>query len=420
MKKNAFAIFLVLVVLMVLFSGCASAATPKASDETIKIGCVYPLTGDNSAIGLNIMKGIEFTVNEINAQGGVLGKKLEIVPGDTQGDQKVAMSIAERLITMDGVSILIGCQASGISEVVSQVAEKYKTPMMSPISTADQLTTHGYKYYFRFAPTNSIYLRSMIEYLIAVDANPDIDVSIKNIAIVSDNTLLGQETAKWAKYWAKEYNLPVVAEVVYTQGAADLTSEVLTLKSANADALVADCYISDGILFNKTMVEQGYAPNVMVGKGTAFVDPSYIPATGPISNGISTALEWNFDLTKGKDINERFKKIYGINMNGHAAEAFCAVWTIKTALEAAGSPERDALRDALEKVEIKGSFPNGPEIMLPYDTISFGNPEWQNIKHTHTNEHAIVAVGQIQDGVLRSVWPFEYASYKVITPAPYK
>ncbi|GHV45004.1 ABC transporter substrate-binding protein [Synergistales bacterium] len=420
MRKNVLVILAVFVVASALFMDCAYAATPETSDETIKIGCAYPLTGDNSALGLNIMKGIEFGFKEINERGGINGKKVELVVGDTQGDQKIAMSIAEKLITVNDISILIGCHASGISEVVSQVAEKYRTPMISAISTADQLTTHGYKYYFRFPPTNSAYLRSMIDFLIELDANPDYNVSIKNIAIVSDNTLLGQETNKWAKYWAKEHNIPVIAEVVYTQGAADLTSEVLTLKAANADAVVADCYISDGILLNKTMVEQGYSPQILVGKGSAFVDPSFIPAAGPISNGIATAMEWNFDLAKGQDINERFKKVYGIDMNGHAAEAYCTAWTIKTAMEVAGSAERDAVRDALETIEIKGSFPNGPEIMLPYDTIKFGNPEWQGIKHTHTSEFAIVAVGQIQEGVMRAIWPFEYAKNKVLIPAPYK
>jgi branched-chain amino acid transport system substrate-binding protein len=419
MVKRVCGILAILGMALILTVGCAYAA-PANSETPIKIGFVYPLTGDNAPIGLNIMKGFEFAFGEINEQGGINGQKVELVLGDTQGDQKIAMSVAEKLITVDGVSMLIGCQASGITEVVSQVAEKYRTPMVTPVATADQLTTHGYRYYFRFSPTNSIYLRSMIEYLVDLDKSPDYDIEIKNIAILADNTLLGQETTKWAKYWAAEHNLPVVAEVVYTQGAADLTSEVLALKSANADALVVDCYISDGILFNKTMVEQGYAPQVMVGKGTAFVDPSFIPATGAISNGISTATEWNPDLTKGKDINERFKKIYGIDMNGHAAEAFCAAWTVKTAIDAAGSAEKDAIRDALEKVKVVGSFPNGPEIMLPYDTISFGNPEWQGNKHTHTNENAIVAVAQIQDGVMRTVWPFEYTQNKVIIPAPYK
>jgi branched-chain amino acid transport system substrate-binding protein len=367
------------------------------------------------------MRGIEFAFKEINEQGGISGKQVELVLGDTQGDPKIAMSVAEKLITIDGVSVLIGCHASGITEVVSQVAEKYRTPMLSAISTADQLTTHGYRYFFRFPPTNSIYLRSMIEYLDALDKSPEYDVTVKTIAIVTNNTLLGQETVKWAKYWAKEHDISVVAEVMYPEGVVDLTSEVLALKSANADALVADSYISDGILFNKTMVEQGYAPQIMVGKGSAFVDPSFIPATLGISNGITTATEWNHDLTKGKDINERFKKVYGIDMNGHAAESFCTSWTVKTAIEAAGSTDRDRIRDALENLKIVGSFPNGgPEIMLPYNTISFGNPEWQGIKHTHTNENAVVAVAQIQDGVLRTVWPFEYTQNKVLVPAPYK
>lgn len=441
MFKKSFA-FALSLLMLVLFASCGAssssqsqAAVPASaagqsgstasgaggeapSGEPVRIGAIYPLTGDVAAIGQNIKKGIEYAVDEINEKGGANGRPLEIVWGDSQGDPKVGMSVAEKLVTQDNVDCLLGAYQSAVTEVASQVAEKYQTPMLTAISTADQLTTHDYKYFFRLAPTNSIFLRSMIEYLVALDETTD--ATVKTISIVADNTLMGQETAKWARYWAAQHNIEVKEEVLYPKGAADLTSEVLKLKSANADALVADCYISDGILLTKTMAEQGYKPQIMVGKATAFIDPTFIPNTGAIANGISTALEWSPDLTKGKEVNAGFFEKYGINMNGHSAEAYTAVWILKTAVEQAGSSDRTAIRDALANIKIEGSFPNGPEIILPYDKISFESVEWEGIQHTNTNVNATVALAQIQNGELKTVWPFKYTDNKPIVPAEYK
>ena len=81
----------------------------SAEAQTIKIGAMYALSGDKAAIGNNIMRGVDFAVDMINAQGGVNGRKIEIVRGDTQGDPKVGRSVAERLVTQDKVNAILGC-----------------------------------------------------------------------------------------------------------------------------------------------------------------------------------------------------------------------------------------------------------------------------------------------------------------------
>jgi len=418
MKKLGIVLLMFLVIAAVVF-GAGQQSGQASSTGSIKIGAIYPLTGPVAAIGQNVKRGIDFAVAEINQKGGINGRQIEMIFGDTEGNPRTGMSVAEKLITQDNVCAILGCYQSAVTEVVSQVAERYQTPMITAISTADQLTTRGYQYFFRLAPTNSIYLRSMIDYLVTIDK--ETSTKIKSISIVADNTLMGQETAKWAKQWAIGQKIEIKTEILYAQGAADLTSEVLSLKNSGADALVADCYISDAILLTKTMAEQGYRPAVMVGKASAFIDPTFIPNTGALSNGISTAIEWAPDLTKGKEINARFKAQFNIDMNGHSAESYTAVWILKTAIQNAGSTDRNAIRDAMKKIKIDKVFPHGgPEIILPYDSISFDDVVWDGISHTNTNSKAIVALAQIQDGVLRTVWPYEYTERRPIVPAPYR
>ena len=393
------------------------AASTESEGDTIKIGGVYPLTGSVAAIGQNIVKGIEYAVNEINEAGGIDGKKIEMVWGDSQGDPKVGMSEAERIITTTDIVCMMGCYQSAVTEVVSQVAEKYQIPMVTAISTASALTTHDYQYFFRMCPTNMSFVKSMMYG--ARDIAEQQGYEIKTVGVIADNTLMGQETLKWAEYWAKDLGWEVIADVLHTTGAADLTSEVLTLKSANPDLLVGDSYVADAILWTKTMAEQGYKPGIFVCKATGYIDPTFIPNAGGYANGIYTATEWAADMSKGAEVNKGFNEVYGIDMNGHSAQAYTVVWLLKTAIENAAAVERSAVRDALAELKIEGSFPGGNELILPYDAIEFTTTEIEGEIHTNGNQNAITTVAQIQDGKYVTVWPFEATENSVVFPSPY-
>ncbi|MDR1731306.1 MAG: ABC transporter substrate-binding protein [Synergistaceae bacterium] len=403
------------VVLAALLTGAAFGADAKTP---IRIGAMYAFSGDLAAIGTNIIRGIDFAVQEINAAGGINGRPVEVVRGDHQGDPKVGRSVAERLITQDKVDAIVGCHQSSITAMVQQVCEQYQIPVLTAISTVDSLSSGGYEYFFRLAPMNSIYQRNMFIFL--KDQTKKTGAEIKKVAVFADNTMIGQETIKWANYWAPQYDLEVVKEIQYTKGAADMTSEVLALKNAGADAVVTDGYISDAILLMKTMHEQNCKPKILIAKANGFADPSFIPATQGISNGLTSVVEWNPDLTKGREVNKKFKEIFGLDMNGHSAESYTAIWTLKTAFEAAGSSEGPKVKDALEKLDIQGSFPNGPEIILPYDRIKFEDMELDGVKHHHNNVGAALAIAQIQEGEYKTVWPFDYSNQQFAYPAEYK
>ena len=417
MKKLLTLLLVAFIAMSSIFAGGASESTTDAT-APIKIGAMYALSGSNAAIGTNIMRGVDFAVEMINAKGGVNGRMIEIVRGDTQGDAKVGRSVAERLITQDKVNAIIGCHQSTITQIVAQVCEQYQIPMITAISTVDNLSTFNLKYFFRMCPMNSFYVENQFQYL--EDLSKQTGAEIKRIAIFADNSNIGQELIRCARIFAPEYGMEIVAEIQYNNGATDLTSEVLSLRNANPDAVLCESYISDAILLTKTMKEQNCKPPVVVAKANGFADPSYIPATEGISNGIASVVEWNPDLTKGQDINKAFKEEYGVDMNGHSAESFTAIWILKTAFEAAGTTDGTKVRDAIAALDIQGSFPNGPEIILPYDRIKFGDMEVDGVKHTQNNIYASVAIAQIQDGAYKTVWPFEFSSTEVQYPAQYK
>ena len=147
----------------------ASGSTAAApSGDTIKIGTIYAMSGGNAAIGENILRGIDFAVDEINKAGGVNGQMLEVVRGDHAGDAATGKSEAERLITQEGVNVIMGCHMSVVTEVVAQVCQQYGIPMITAISTLDRLTDEDHKdydYFFRLCPLNSVYVVDMLKYL---------------------------------------------------------------------------------------------------------------------------------------------------------------------------------------------------------------------------------------------------------------
>ncbi|MBQ6343590.1 MAG: ATP-binding cassette domain-containing protein [Anaerolineaceae bacterium] len=108
----------------------------------------------------------------------------------------------------------------------------------------------------------------------------------------------------------------------------------------------------------------------------------------------------------------------GVNMNGHSAESYTVVWIFKTAIEAAGSTDGEAVRDALAALDIQGEFPGGRKIVLPYDRIKFENYELAGAPHFRDNTSASVAIGQVQDGEWKTVWPFDFTDTQILYPAP--
>ncbi len=386
--------------------------------EPIRIGAIYALSGNNAAIGTNILRGTDLAAEDINQAGGVDGRPVQIVRGDTQGDPQVARQVAERLITEEKVHAIVGCHQSTLTEIVAEVCEQYKVPMITAISTVDSISTHDRSYFFRLCPMNSLYLENMFMYL--RDQAEQTGKTVKTIAVFADNSMIGQEAIRCAHIYAPRYGMEIVKEIQYGQGAADLTEEIRELAAVDADAVLAESYISDAILLMKTMEEQGYRPPILIAKANGFADPSFIPATGDSSNGLTSVVEWNPDLTKGQEINRRFKEIFGMDMNGHSAESYTAVWTLKTAFEQAGSDKGEAVRDALAALDIQGAFPGGPEIILPYDRIKFEDQIFDGTRYHNENIYASVAIAQIQDGEYKTVWPFGYTDQKILYPAAYR
>src|SRR3954466_9567009 len=128
----------------------------QAAAQTIKIGVNEPLTGPFAASGTYVVNGAKIAADEINAKGGVLGKKIELVIEDNKSNPTEAAAVAEKLITADKVPVMMGAWGSSLTLAVMPKLEEYKVPMIVETSSSGKITTSGNPYIFRISPTSAM------------------------------------------------------------------------------------------------------------------------------------------------------------------------------------------------------------------------------------------------------------------------
>jgi branched-chain amino acid transport system substrate-binding protein len=141
-------------VMAVLF--LALISIPSFAQDTLKIGAPQPMTGPDAPFGSKFQKAYNLALEEINAKGGVQGKKIEVIIEDHQAKNPLAATVTEKLITQYNVLALTGGRASGQAVEIASVAHRLKTPYLVDHPSADIITSKGFEWIFRNNPTGSI------------------------------------------------------------------------------------------------------------------------------------------------------------------------------------------------------------------------------------------------------------------------
>jgi branched-chain amino acid transport system substrate-binding protein len=224
---------------------------------------------------------------------------------------------------------------------------------------------------------------------------------VKRVALIHENTDFGT-SASWAQKKAlSDLGLQVVAEVSYNaHGVKDLKREVSTILAARPDAILEVTYLSDSILIRRALAKAGsHIPLLDTAGGT--VSPEYVRILGPMAEGTLTSSEYSKHVPGAKQMNDRFRARFGIDITGDSAHAYQAMWVLKDALERAGSVDKKKLRDAIAATDMT----KGPHMILPVERLRFDS--------AGQNEYARLFVVQIQNGELVPVWPVENATARI-------
>jgi len=407
--------------MLAVFTMALAAAGPAlAQQKAVRIGALYPLTGNLAATGTDCKRGVDLAIEIINGKYDLnlpLAKeegipnlnhaKIEVVYADTKGDPKNGLAEAERLITEEKVVALIGAYQSAVTKTASQAAERLKIPFVCSDSSSPTLTERGFEYFFRVSPHDGTMARNQFEFL--KDLETKKGVRVKTVALLYENTEFGSNVAKMQRNYAKEFGYDVVADIAYPANSSDVTSEVGKIIAAKPDLVMHAAYITDAILFTKTFKEMNLVPQGFLNMA-GYIESDYLPTVKADGNYFFVRSTFALDLANKKplvgQVAELYQKKYNIPMGENTARSFSAPFVLADAFNRAGSTDPDAVVKALLATNIPGD-----QIINPWKGIQF-DPK------THQNIYASAMLVQIQDQGYYTVWPFDAASRDVVWPFP--
>ncbi len=405
--------------------------------KEIRIGVIYPLSGNFAAAGRQLRAGAELAAEIANKsmnlgmtmaknQGiqSMGGAKITLIFKDHEANPTLGADLAKKLILDDKVDGLMGSYHSSVTKTVSAVAEQYGVPMINGTSTSPALTTRGFKWFWRTTPHDKWFTKDLFELIKGLHEGKVRGVSavsksdLGKISAACEKTEWGSHVCSLIKGFAGEYGLKLRKSMLYSAKTADLSSEVRSLKNSRPDAMLFASYTSDAILMMKTLKAQKAHAKLIWGQNAGFEKPEFVKTLGDATLGVLTRTVFLPKVVEIKPIAGAVNKMYreraGVDFNGASARAFTGLQTWVHVLESAGSSSPAAIQKAANALHISGK-----ELVVPWAGIKFattGDEIGQNTMGSGL-------VGQYQkqsDGsiALEIVYPFDVASADMIYPLP--
>jgi branched-chain amino acid transport system substrate-binding protein len=411
MKKSCCVLFATALSVTVL------AISPARAAESVKIGVIYPLTGNAASAGQSAKDAVNLVAEIVNTAHSDLkalplgasaglpnlgGAKIELDEADHQGNPQVGQQQTLRLITQDHVVAMLGSYHSSVSLVATAVAERQGIPYLVADSVAQNITGRGFKWIFRTTPIASDFAKAYAGFLTDLkSAGRKID----KIAIINENTDYGTSVGASIVEAAKSANINVAAQIPYNASSSDVSAQVIQLKTLQPDAVIFVSYTADTILYFRTMKNLDYLPPLVIGDDAGFSDPTFIPNAGDLAQGAINRSA--FDIGKpGSNsyiINQLFKAKYGRDLDDTSARWMQGFFVLADAINRAGSIEPDKIQAALQATDLKPD-----QLMIGYNGVKFDS--------TGQNTLASTFLIQLQGKQYVSVWPTNLATGKLELP----
>jgi branched-chain amino acid transport system substrate-binding protein len=372
----------------------ASLPIPGAAQTPIKIGASMSVTGTYAKPGTYQKQGYDVCIDELNAKGGILGRKVELVIYDDQSNPATAVRLYEKLITEDKVDAVMGPYSSAVSEAVANVTEKYKKVMVAPLAATTSIFKKGRKYIFMVITPAENYLDGLID--MAAKRG------LKTVAIINEDTLFPKASAAGTAEAAKKKGMQVVLQEAYPKGNTDFSALLVKIKAANPDVIAAGTYFDDAVAITRQMKELNVNPK-MFGLTVGGDLPEFYDLLKQNAEYVYGSTQWDESLPYPgqKEFLAAYKaKFKGQEPSYHTAAGYAGCIIYAEAVKKAGTLDADKVRDQLLKMEIKTAFGD-------YKV----EPDGFQIAHK-------MVMLQWQDGKRIVVWPDDLANGKMRYPTP--
>ena len=366
-----------------------------ASADTVKVGIILPLTGPQARFGLIEKKSFDLALDEINALGGINGKKLELIMVDDTGRPEVGRSVAEKLITEDKVVMIGGGFSDAVTYAVAGVCQQNKMPFLINTAPADRITMSGWDYIFRLNPPGNHYADAVTS-LLAEKIKP------RTAAILYDNSLFGTKGAKSFSKFCEKNAYKVVFREGYEHGTIDFKPVLMEIKQLNPDIIYMVSNIMDGSSLMKQARDLKMTPKMFIGGAASFTMPEFVENAGIASEDVISATLWNpvLPFPGAMDYYTKFVAKYNEPTEYHGAEAYSACYVIADVLKRANSFTGPDIKQSLSETDMMTVFG-------PVKFVTWG-------KMTNQNKSTAYVVQWI-NGELELVWPTDHAT----TPLQY-
>src|SRR5215510_11505152 len=365
-----------------------------AQRPTVNVGVIQPLSGANAQFGVNCRNGIELVADTINAAGGIKalgGTKINLVVSDATSNPTTAPTVAQRLITQNELTAVIGAFASSLTLAISEVTARADIPFLTQ-AFADEITGRGLESVFQVTPKASVTGRAQVNYTIAIAEAAG--SKIEKIAIMYEDTAYGVAQSRGLRRAAKDANIEIVMDEAYPLGITDVTPLIDKLRASGAQATFPLSYLNDSLFIVRAMRQQRITVPV-IGGAAGYIIPDFEKGLGEFAENVLSISPTNYDLAPA--LTDPFRKRFGYFMVHEAIESAATLDVLVQAIERAKSANPKAVTEALRGARFEGGWTKA----MPGGAVHFDQ--------TGLNTLLVPIMVQWRKKELVTVWPKEIA-----------
>jgi len=340
------------------FLALTLAQSLLAQTQPVRIFGLMELSGTGATSGTNFNDGVKLAIKEINAAGGILGRKVEYAASDTQSQPQVAKALAVKAID-DGAYVVMGPVFSGSILVSMAETRRAEIPNFTG-GEAAAITQQGNPYIFRTAFTQTTAMPKVARYV-------NDTLKAKTVAIIYTNNDFGKGGRDVFTKAIEPYGIKVVADISTDPGQLDFSGAVLKAKQANADALFVYTNEEEAARALRELRKAGYDKPI-VGE-TVLTSQKVIELAGDAANGAVAHVGLTADAPQPaiKKYDENFQKEYKTRSDHNGLKGYSAVYIVKAITEQIGKLDRKAFANAMHTAKISAAKYPGVLMDVSFD-----------------------------------------------------
>ena len=342
--------------------GAALVAFTAQAQDTIKIGVITDRVGVSKPYSEPATEGVVFGADEINRKGGVLGRKIELLIEDDQSRPDISAALARKLVDQGAVFIL-SVSLSPATQQQQTVTMEAKTPQMTPMNSADYLTTQlDNPYFWQTGPLGSVQIATLLAH--AKTKN------FKKVALITDNSELGQAIAKAFRGTLEKAGIQIVADEVVARGATTATPQMQKIRAANPEAMfLAGVLTAENVLIFRAYRELGLKFPIHSSYNLSV--PIYETVAKGLVNGVTFVDAYDPDKPEVKAFQAAYKKAVGKEPQNLHGYGYDGIHLVAEAIRRAGSTDKEKIRAAMQQTNYAGvmgakgmryTFPEGKRV----------------------------------------------------------